>query len=88
VTDQGSVQHRFAASGAEGITMSFLFIIEQQFRAEKSLLSNRINNELLFINLATVRAEGILFPHLLQAVNVVRHFKRHPSFHLCKTETS
>jgi hypothetical protein len=48
--------------------MSFLFIIEQQFRAEKSLLSDRINNELLFINLATVRAEGILFPHLLQAV--------------------
>ena len=44
-------------SGAEGKTMSFWFIIEQQFRAEKSLLSDRINNELLFINLATVRAE-------------------------------
>jgi hypothetical protein len=27
-----------------------------------------INNELLFIKLATVRAEGILIPHLLQAV--------------------
>jgi hypothetical protein len=52
--------HRFAASGAEGITMSFLFTIEQQFRAEKSLLSDRINNEHLIINLATVRAEGIL----------------------------
>jgi hypothetical protein len=46
-----------AASGAEGIIMSFLFIIEQQFRAEKTLLSDRKNNELLFINLATVRAE-------------------------------
>jgi hypothetical protein len=34
--------------------MSFLFIIEQQFRAENSLLSDRINNELLIINLATV----------------------------------
>jgi hypothetical protein len=45
-----------------------LFIIEQQFRAEKSLLSDRINNELLFINLATVPADGILFPHLQQAV--------------------
>jgi hypothetical protein len=55
--NQGSSQHRFAASGAEGKTMSFLFIFEQQFRAEKSLLSDRINNELLFINLATVRAE-------------------------------
>ena len=42
----------FAASGADGKTMSFLFIIEQQFRAEKSLLSDRINNELLSINLA------------------------------------
>jgi hypothetical protein len=50
--------------------MSFLFTIEQQFRAEKSLLSDRINNEHLIINLATVRAEGILFPHLLQAVDV------------------
>jgi hypothetical protein len=37
--------------------MSFLFIIEQQFRAEKSLLSDSTYNELLFINLATVRAE-------------------------------
>ena len=36
--------------------------------AEKNLLSDRINNELSFINLATP-AEGILFPHLLQAVN-------------------
>jgi hypothetical protein len=48
--------------------MNFWFIIQQQFRAEKSLLSNRINNELLFINLASVPAEGILFTHLLQAV--------------------
>ncbi len=31
--------------------------MEQQFRAEKTLLSNRINNEFLIINLATVRAE-------------------------------
>jgi hypothetical protein len=46
-----------AASGAEGKTMSFSFVIEQQFRAKKLLLSDRINNELLFINLATVRAE-------------------------------
>jgi len=57
VTDQGSVQHRFAASGAEGITVNFLFIIHERFRAEKTLLNNRINNELLIINLATVRAE-------------------------------
>jgi hypothetical protein len=49
--------HRFAASGGEGKTMSFLFSIEQQFRAEKTLLSDRINNELLIIHLATVRAE-------------------------------
>jgi hypothetical protein len=62
------VQHRFAASGVEGKTMSFLFIIQQQFRAEKSLLSDSTYNELLIINLATVQAEGILFPHLLQAV--------------------
>jgi hypothetical protein len=46
-----------AASGAKGIKVSFLFIFQQQFRAENSLLSDRINNELLFINLATVRAE-------------------------------
>jgi hypothetical protein len=45
-----------------------LVIIEQQFRAEKTLLSDRIDNELLFINLATVPAERILFPHLLRAV--------------------
>jgi hypothetical protein len=43
---------------AEEKTKSFLCFIEQQFRAEKSLLSDRINNELLFINLATVRGEG------------------------------
>jgi hypothetical protein len=49
--------HRFAASGAEGITMNFLFIVEHQFRAEKSLLSDSTYNELLIINLATVRAE-------------------------------
>jgi len=35
--------------------------------AEGTLLSDRISNELLIINLATVPAEGIL-PHLLQAV--------------------
>jgi hypothetical protein len=34
--------------------MSFLLIIEQQLRAEKSLLSNSTYNELLIINLATV----------------------------------
>jgi hypothetical protein len=34
-----------------------LFIIEQQFRAEKSLLSDSSNNELFIINLATVPAE-------------------------------
>jgi hypothetical protein len=55
--------------------MSLLFIVEQQFRAEKTLLSDRINNELLFINLATVQADGILFPHLLQAVNRYLPFK-------------
>jgi hypothetical protein len=49
-----------------------LVIIEQQFRAEKTLLSDRIDNELLFINLATVPAERILFPHLLQAVKRYR----------------
>jgi len=49
--------HRFAASGAEEITMSILFVIEQQFRAEKTLLSDSSNNELLIINLATLRAD-------------------------------
>jgi hypothetical protein len=65
ITDQNYRLHRLQ-QGTEGKTMSFLFIIEQQFRAEKSPLSDRLNNELLFINLATARAEGILFPHLLQ----------------------
>ncbi len=32
-----NAQHRFEASGAERITMSFWFIIEQQFRAGHSL---------------------------------------------------
>jgi len=41
--------HRFAASWAEGKIMSFLFIFQQQFRAEKSLLSDSNNNELLII---------------------------------------
>ena len=52
-----NAQHRFAASGADGKTMSNLFIIEQQLRAEKSLMSDSTNNELLFINLVTVLAE-------------------------------
>ena len=75
LTKDYSGLHRFAASGAEGKTMNFLFIIEQQFRAKKSLLSDRIDNELLIINLATVWAEGILFPHLQQAVKRMRHPK-------------
>jgi len=57
LTDQNGSLHRFAASGAEGKIMSFLFNIQQQFRAEKSLLSDRINNEHFIINLATVRVE-------------------------------
>jgi hypothetical protein len=44
--------------------LSFYLIIEQQFRAGKALLSKRINNELLFINLAKGPAEGILFRNL------------------------
>jgi hypothetical protein len=48
-----SRQHRFAAIGAKGKIMSFLFIIEQHFQAEKSLLSDRINNEHFIIKLAT-----------------------------------
>jgi len=32
------------------------------------LLSDNNNNELLFINLATVGAEGILFPNLHKAL--------------------
>jgi len=54
--------------------VSFLFIIQQQFRAENTLLSGRINNKFLFINLATVRQKGILFPHLQQAVDVGGNF--------------
>jgi hypothetical protein len=51
--------------------MSFLFIIERQFRAEKSLLSNRINNELLFINLATVPGrKEFYFPTCCKPQNV------------------
>jgi hypothetical protein len=34
-----------------------LFIIEQHFWAERKVLSDRMNNELLIINLATVRTE-------------------------------
>jgi hypothetical protein len=55
--------------------MSFCNIVEQWFRADETLLSNRINNEVLFINLATVLAEGILFPHLLQAVKRCASFE-------------
>lgn len=57
LNQEKSRQHQFAASVAEEITISILFIIEQQFRDEKSLLSDRITNALLFINLATSRAE-------------------------------
>jgi hypothetical protein len=39
------------------MTMSICNIIEQWFKAEKTLLSDRNNNELLFINLATVPVE-------------------------------
>ena len=38
-------------------------MFQQQFRAEKSLLSDRINNELLIIYLATVRGRrNTIFP--------------------------
>jgi len=37
VTEQGSVQHRFAVSAAEGITVNFYKIIEQQFRLKDSI---------------------------------------------------
>jgi len=63
LTDQNGSLHRFAASGAEGIIMSFLFIFQQQFRAEKSLLSDSNNNELLIIYLATVQGRrNTIFP--------------------------
>lgn len=39
--------------------MSFLFILEQKFWAEKSLLCDRIKNEFFIINLATVPEEGM-----------------------------
>ena len=78
------VQHRFAASGVEGKTMSFLFIIQQQFRAEKSLLSDSTYNELLVINLATVPADGILFPHLRKAAAVGCYTDR-PHYNFEKT---
>ena len=48
--------------------MNFLFIIQQQFQSKKSLLSDDTNNELLFINCATVLAERNSIPHLLQTV--------------------
>ena len=43
-------------------------IFRQQFRAGKTLLSDSNNNELLIINLATVRADGILIPVLHKCV--------------------
>jgi|GEM_PF-3616759 hypothetical protein len=43
-------------------------------RAERILFVDSNNNELLIINLATVPADGILFPHLQQAVDVSRNF--------------
>jgi hypothetical protein len=43
--------------------------------AEKSLLIDSNNNELLTINLAMVRADGILFPVLHKCVAVIGHLK-------------
>lgn len=44
--------------------------------AEKTLLNDSSNNELLVINLATVRAEGILIPVLHKCVAVGGNFSR------------
>jgi len=43
-------------------------MFQQQFWAEESLLSDRNNNELFIINLATVWADGILMPVLHKCV--------------------
>ena len=43
--------------------------------AEESLLSDRNNNEIFIINLATVPADGILIPGLHKCVAVIGHFK-------------
>jgi hypothetical protein len=45
--------------------------------AEETLLSDRNNNELLIINLATVPAERILIPVLHKCVAVGRNFYEH-----------
>ncbi len=49
-------------------------MFQQQFRAEETLFSNSSNNKLFIINLATVRAEGILFSRLRKAVKRYRAF--------------
>jgi len=43
--------------------------------AGKTLLSDSSNNELIVINLATVPADGILFPVLHKCVAVSGNFK-------------
>ena len=49
--------------------MSFC-MLQQQSRAEGTLLGDSNNNELLIINLTTVPAEGILIPGLHKCVAV------------------
>ncbi len=45
-------------------------MLQQQSRAEGTLLGDSNNNELLIINLTTVPAEGILIPGLHKCVAV------------------
>jgi hypothetical protein len=64
------------ASLAEVLTMISGACFSNSSGAEEALLSESKSNELLIINLATVPAEGILFPHLLQAVKRYLQAKR------------
>ena len=66
---------RIYASLAEVLKMSIGASFISGSGLKKTLLSNRINNELLFINLVTVPAEGILIPALHKCVAVSQNYK-------------
>jgi len=53
-----------------------LFIIEQQFQAENSLLSDSSNNELFIYKFGNGSGrKEFYFPHLQQAVDVMGYIK-------------
>jgi hypothetical protein len=66
--DKDTFNIELTIAGPEVPAINFLFAIGLRFSAEKSLWSDSTYNELLIINLATVRAEGILIPVLHKCV--------------------